>query len=229
MATALSLLFSASWALAAALFQAIVGFVAPPTCAGCPERVGVKRPFCPACASALEPCVLEPSAGGALRAPFAYGGPLQSAIRAYKYGGRPDLARPLGHLLRAFLRRARPAVDLVVPVPLHPRRRAERGYDQTALLARHVARELGIPCDAAALDRVAHGPAQASLTREQRRAGASLKFRAPRRLDGKRILLVDDVVTTGATAEACRGALVAAGAASVEVVALARTVREDDP
>jgi len=228
MATALSLLSDSLRlvsSLVRAFLEAIVGFVAPPTCAACPERVPPRRPFCPACASALEPL---PPGAESLRVPFAYGGPLRTALRAYKYGGRVDLSRPLGHLLRAFLRKARPAADLVVPVPLHPRRRAERGHDQTALLARHVADELGIPCNASALQRTAHGPAQATLTRRARLEGAALKFRAPRRLDGKRVLLVDDVITTGATAEACRAVLLEAGATSVEVLALARAVRDDD-
>jgi len=213
-------------ALVVALLELIVGFVAPPTCAGCPDRVPPNRAFCSACAATLEP--LAPTFETGARAPFAYGGALRTAIRSYKYGGRPDLARPLGHVLRAFVRAHPVAADVVVPVPLHPRRRAERGHDQTALLARHLAAELGVPCRPAALRRTAHGAAQASLSREERLEGASLKFAAPKPLRGQRILLVDDVVTTGATAEACSKALLEAGASRVEVIALARTINWKD-
>ena len=215
-------------ALLVAVFELVVGFVAPPSCAACAERVQADRPFCAACATTLEPLAGDASDAIGAMAPFVYGGALRTALRAFKYGGRADLARPLGHLMRGYLR-ARPVVaDVVVPVPLHPRRRAERGHDQTALLARHVARELGVPCDAFTLQRIAHGPAQASLTREERRLGASLKFTARNSLHGKRVLLVDDVVTTGATVEACRRVLLEAGAARVDVLAVARTLTHDD-
>lgn len=211
-------------ALLSALLDAIVGLVAPPVCAACPARVPRTRAFCAACAASLDPAPMD---SDAIHAAFAYGGALRSAIRAFKYGGRADLARPLGHLLRGRLRAVPIRADVVVPVPLHPRRRADRGYDQAALLARHVARELQIRCEPAWLERIAHGPAQVTLDRAERLRGAALKFAAPRRLDGLRVLLVDDVVTTGATTRACRAVLVAAGAAQVVVLALARTSSDD--
>lgn len=216
----------------ASVVAAVVGRVAavlleglaPPACAACDEDVPRGRVFCGACAATV---VRLPLAGcgpvGSL-APFAFGGAIAEAVRRFKYGGRPDLARPLGHLLRAAVRDASLDVDVVVQVPLHPRRRSERGYDQAGLLARQVAAGLGRPHRPELLRRLRHGPAQASLGREERRANPALAFEGNRsHLRGLRVLLVDDVITTGATVRACRDALLEAGAAPPTILGLART------
>src|SRR6185369_5247276 len=92
-----------------------------------------------------------------------YGGAVAAALRRLKYGGRADLAVPLGHLARRAVREAGLSGDLVIPVPLHPRRLADRGYNQAALLAASVAREIGAPLVARALVRVRNTPQQARL------------------------------------------------------------------
>jgi ComF family protein len=161
-----------------------------------------------------------------------YGGPVAVALRRLKYGDRPDLAGPLGHLLRRAARDARLCADLVVPVPLHPARLAERGYNQAALLGAAAASELGAPLAATALRRTRHTPQQARLDRARRLENVARAFqvRDPGRVRGRRVVLVDDVTTTGATLAACAEALRAAGAASVQALVVARVEQgaEDD-
>jgi ComF family protein len=114
-------------------------------------------------------------------------------------------------------------IDLVVPVPLHPSRLAERGFNQAALLARPIARALGIPLLARGLDRTRDTPRQATLDRVLRLENVAAAFvaRAPEKVSARRILLVDDVRTTGATLRACAVALQKAGASCVYDTALA--------
>jgi len=147
-------------------------------------------------------------------------------VSAYKYGGRPELAGPLSRRLLAALGEAdRAWPDWIVPVPLAPSRLAERGYNQAWELARRVGRALDRPASAAWLQRTATREAQAGLDRAARqrnlRGVFSLKPGHP--LAGRRVALVDDVLTTGATAAEATRALLAAGAAEVAVWALART------
>jgi ComF family protein len=207
------------------LFLTLVGeALAPPTCAACDARLPHRAVFCAPCASSL-----EPSAGSdpTLIAFGAFGGALALAIRRFKYDARPDLARPLGALARRAARRACLDVDCVVPVPLHPQRLAERGYNQAALLAAALADELEAPLAARALRRVRNTPPQAKLDRGGRLDNVAQAFqhRDPKAIRARRVLLVDDVATTGATLAACRAALVAAGARSVTALVLARADR----
>jgi ComF family protein len=120
-------------------------------------------------------------------------------------------------------------VDLVVPVPLHPMRAAERGFNQSALLARPIAAALGAPLGARVLERVRDTPRQAALDRTDRLVNvrAAFRCREPRVVAGKRVLLVDDVRTTGATITECRAVLAAAGARTVRTWVLA--VRDELP
>jgi ComF family protein len=208
--------------------------LSPHGCAACDERAAtvatvarVGSVFCAACAaSVVRAC--EPAPGEARVLAFAeFGGAIAEAVRKLKYAARTDLARPLGDLLRGAARDAGVSAHVVVPVPLHPKRLAERGYNQAALLAVHVARELGVPMAACALMRTRDTPRQASLDRGERRNNVRSAFRAARRsaVEGRRVLLVDDVATTGATLTACADALTDAGARSVRAVVLARTPR----
>lgn len=211
--------------LARAVVRALLHLLAPPACVACdaPSRQGAT--FCAACEATLEPAE---GRGGA--APFdevasgAYRGALAAAVRRFKYGGRPDLAGPLGARLAAAVRGAGLRGDLVVPVPLHPRKLRERGYNQAALLAGAVALAAGARVSARGLLRVRDTTAQASLSRRGRLDNLDGAFRArsPGAIRGKRVLLVDDVATTGATLRACAEALLGAGAASVTAVVLAR-------
>jgi ComF family protein len=182
-----------------------------PCAAGIP-RVG--EPLCVRClAAGREPpgCGREP--GYRAFAAWVYEERAAIAVHALKYHGRPRLAGMLGHAIANALPSAyRP--DLVLEVPLHPVRRRERGYDQAALLADAAARCLGSP-------RVAHGLRRRRPTRPQARLGPAAR-RAnlagaigvvePRALEGRMVLVVDDVITTGSTMEACLRALEECGA-----------------
>jgi len=190
--------------------------LAPPRCTACDAPVGLLKAFCVSCASTVVPAAPNPTDG---RAAFAYGGAMARAIVRLKYEHRPDLARPLGDLLwRALEPMRRAWADaVVVPVPLHPSRLAARGFNQSVLLARRVAWGLQAPLWALALRRLHDTPRQATLDRQARVANVASTFAARRaeRLRGRRVLLVDDVRTTGATLEACEQALRAAGAVHV--------------
>ena len=220
---------------------ALLDLVYPPACAACGEGLpsSAEEPWCRVCGGAVDPpepgcarcglpgpdpvcgaCLADPPALDGLRAAGAFGGPLADAVHAYKYRDRPALARPLGRWLAA--RVPPPPGALLVAVPLARGRRVARGYDQAALLAGWVGRTAGVPLLRGALRRVRETPPQVGRTRAQRAANVAGAFAADGRVRGREIALVDDVVTTGATAEACARALKAAGAVRVTVLALAR-------
>jgi len=186
--------------------------IAPPRCAACDAPVDLRAVFCAACAATLRP--------GDARAAFVYGGAVATAITRFKYERRPDLARPLAHLLMRVTRAIDPP-DLVVPVPLHPSRLAERGYNQAALLARPVAADFGARFAPTALVRTRDTPHQAHLDRAARAANVDGAFGVRRDVRARDVLVIDDVVTTGATVRACMRALLDAGAARVRAVAVA--------
>jgi ComF family protein len=149
---------------------------------------------------------------------------LRAWILALKHGSRPDLARPLGRLLGARLGSGEDGAWLV-PVPLHPLRRLERGYDQARLLARFAAEFVGLPV-VEALRRTQWTVPQGTPGARSRRANVRGAFVVARRktrgLARRSVVLVDDVVTSGATVDACASALRSAGATSVDVLCLAR-------
>lgn len=154
-----------------------------------------------------------------------YDGTLRDAVHALKFRGRAALGAPLGRLM-AVAAQADPvaqACDVVVPVPLHPHRQAARGFNQSELLAREIAAALNRPVDVRILRRVRDTPAQVGLPLAERRTNVRAAFAAGGTTAG-RILLVDDVLSTGFTAASCAQALRAAGASEVVVLALARAV-----
>jgi ComF family protein len=179
---------------------ALLELLAPPRCPACdsPLELG-GGPFCEAC----QP-LLEARSGGP--ATYVYGGPLADALRRFKYAGHVELARPLGALFAAAAHgRYAGRVDHVVVIPADSKRRRSRGYDPTFLLARPVARALGARLSRRMLRRTRGGLAQASLHRLARQQNVHGMFHASPTVRGARILLVDDVRTTGATlAEARR-------------------------
>lgn len=159
-------------------------------------------------------------------AAWSYGGVPRDLVVALKFRRRLAAADLLAHALAGALRRVRIPGDLVVPVPLSRRRRRERGYDQAAMLARGVARRLGLAYDRRALARRRHTVPQTSLPRAARRRGPVGAFRArPRRVAGRCVLLVDDVLTSGGTVKACALALRRAGALSVTAAVACRAER----
>ena len=154
-----------------------------------------------------------------------YDGPLGKLVRALKFGRRAHLAAPLATELAAVVAALmEPAeIDLVVPVPLHWTRRFGRGYNQSALLGRALARALYLPY-ATCLRRIRRTPQQTRLSAAQRRTNLLNAFAVKRtaRLDGKRVLLIDDVMTTGGTLMECARMLRRGGAAKVSVAVIAR-------
>ena len=155
----------------------------------------------------------------------AYEGALRQLIHLFKYGGVRPLAGPFGRfMIQALPREA--AFDVIVPMPLHWFKQWQRGFNQADVLAREIGRKWGVPVRSVIRRRRATSP-QAGLTNAKRRANVQGAFRIARGkpLRGMRVLLVDDVVTTGATASACARVLKRAGAAHVALLALARTDR----
>jgi ComF family protein len=165
-------------------------------------------------------------------AAFVYGGAVAQALRRFKFDDRPDLALALLAGLHPHLPGLRRnPTEIVVPVPLHPTRLVERGYNQAALLARPLARWLGLPFAPRALGRSVATARQTELTRAARTANVARAFVAIERsrLSGRAVLLVDDVETTGSTLAACAGALFEGGARSVRTVVIARADPHEGP
>lgn len=155
----------------------------------------------------------------------AYSGRLRDLIQLFKYSNMPSLAKPLGEFLRTGYPRGI-QFDALVPMPIHPSRLRERGYNQAELLARSLEPITNLSIERL-VDRTKKTEKQAGLTPRQRRLNVQNAFHVPDALlvRGKRVLLVDDVLTTGASANACALALKQAGASSVALLALARADR----
>ena len=202
------------------MLQSLVELVAPPRCAACDCAAPlVQGLFCTACDLSVERFVGK---GGA----FQYGGPVADAVRRFKYERRSELGAPLGRCLAAELHDTDQEFDAVVPVPLHWRRRRARGYDQAALLCGPIGRALGVPVRISWLRRVRDTAPQADLGRAERLRNLHDAFVAKNLADGPRVLLIDDVRTTGATLGAASEALHRAGASSVQSQVLAIRVLE---
>lgn len=221
------------------LFEGLVGLAFPPVCLGCGERVdSPRRVLCLPCirsADRADPAEIAvriarlPQAGQAVDFAFALwifdkGGILQEVHHALKYGNRPAYGLALGEILgAALLRIFRPQPDVIVPVPLHASRLYERGYNQSERLAAGISRMLHVAVDASLLVRTRSTRSQTALSREDRWKNLSDAFETPvpEALEGRRVLLVDDVLTTGATCGAAARALKDAGAVCVDLAALA--------
>ena len=185
------------------------------------EFEGAAGELLPLCAQ----CQKAPFQLDGLRACAFHSGPLRKAIHQFKYEGLRSLAAPLGLLMSQAWPEVAPddGFDAIVPVPLHRARQRERGYNQAALLAREFSPSVHCPVVEDELVRVRATAPQIDLSVEERRANVQHAFKCSRgSLAGKRVLLVDDVCTTGATVEAAAAALYQAGAASVWCYTLAR-------
>jgi len=233
--------------------QGVSDFLLPPLCLCCREPVQAHDGLCAQCWADIDfivqPCcdrlgipLAYPSAGKIVsaaaladppvydraRAAARYHGTMRNLVHGLKYGDRHEGVR----LMSGWLMRAGGEVledaDLVVPVPLARTRLWSRRFNQAAMLARAVSSASGIPVSPLALERTRRTESQVGLSASQRRKNVAGAFRVPERwchaVAGRTILLVDDVITTGATANACARALKRAGAAHVNVLALARVV-----
>ncbi|MBF6600337.1 MAG: ComF family protein [Dehalococcoidia bacterium] len=222
------------------LSRGAIDLVFPPQCALC-QRGGTL--LCDACAGALPAadggrcprcwmasprsrpcrhCRASPPAFDGLRAAYVMEAGARRLVHELKYEGMTALAEPMARLMAAHA--ADDDADLIVPVPLHHSRERSRGYNQAAMLAGWLARRSGLPLDRRALRRVRNtAPLVTTMHRDERLAIMRGAFAADlERVDGRRLLLVDDVATTGATLDACAEALRACGVAAVRCLVWAR-------
>ncbi len=226
--------------VAATTFQTFLDLLFPPRCVVC-RRVGewfcaacrnriekIPAPICPRCGRPLTRadcpyCAKSPLRMDGTRAVAFFEGGLRQAIHTFKYSHRPELAALLAELLRDYLTAYPIPADALVAVPLHPERERARGYNQSLLLARALSAHNHLPVWEDVLTRVRVTRPQVELDAEERHANVRDAFAATERVAGARVLLIDDVCTTGATMEACGAALYAHGAQSVWGLALARS------
>lgn len=237
------------------LARLIVDAVLPPLCLSCRVEVAEPGSLCPECWSAMvflgDPacaccglpfefdsgdgmvcghCARQPPRFGRARAVFRYDDASKALILRLKHADRLDGVAAFGRwMARAGADLLRTA-DLLVPVPLHRWRLLARRYNQAALLALAIGRISGVAADPLILERTRRTPSQGHLGHDARARNVAGAFRvAPRRaarLEGKRVVLVDDVLTSGATVDECAKMLLKAGARSVDVLTLGRVVRE---
>ncbi len=202
-----------SWLCAAC--QDRIEFICPPICPRCGQATSMPR-LCPSCRQA--PLQID-----GIRAVGYLRGTLRTAIHRFKYSSMRLLAAPLAQLMTQYLLQNQLPIDVIVPVPLHSHRLRERGYNQAALLAKEMEKALGLPLLEDALVRVRSTAPQVGLSASERRDNVRAAFHSPdRSLKGQRVLLVDDVCTTGATLEACSLALREGGVSVVWGLVLAR-------
>ena len=235
-----------------AALRPVLDFALPPRCPGCGAITEEVHRFCLACWSQLaflgEPCcavcalpfdyapagvflcgacLADPPAFDRLRAAVAYGDIPRKVALKLKYGGRPGVAETMAR----FVQRHMPATEdaILAPVPLHRWRIWKRGYNQAALIASALARRSGLEPRLDLLERVKATPPLRRMGPKERRETVRGAFRvAPRHkpnVRGRTVILVDDVYTSGATADACARTLKRAGAARVELLCWARVVR----
>jgi ComF family protein len=232
-------------ALKSSVLGGLLELLYPPACLACAKVIPARAFFCETCDTAVERvppaccrscaepgtfssgqcprCRVSPPPFTRAWAPFAHEGPVARAIHRFKYEDHPELAQPLGELLAheasAFLRRAPP---ILVALPLHARRFRERQYDQTQLLAGALAKATGRRAPVGLLSRTRETQRQVGLSEAERAHNVAEAFTAALPVKGQSLLLLDDVFTTGSTARAAAEALRQAGAAHVEVLAIAR-------
>ena len=224
------------------VYEPLVGLLLPERCRRCGEPADAG--FCAACrreflnnVSACPRCGRGPLAAGLrecrahpqhwhvahVLAPLVYAPPLEHYIHALKYDGERAIGRCLGQILAAAAGARRDGIDAVVAVPLHRRRLLERGYNQAFEVARTASAVLRLPILRAGIIRARATTPQTSLSCAlQRRENLIGAFTVTTRLHGKRIAIVDDVITTGATVDALAESLLRAGAVHVEAWAVAR-------
>ena len=202
-------------------------FLGEPCCARC----GLPFDYDPGAEAECAACLAEPPAFDRLRAAVAYGEIARKVVLKLKYSGRPGVAETLAHFMRRHVD-DKDGDAILVPVPLHRWRIWKRGYNQAALIASALGRRTGLSTDLTLIERVKATPTLKGKGRRERalvvRGAFRLGEKAKARVKGRSVLLIDDVYTTGATANACAKALKRAGAARVNILCWARVVRPDD-
>ena len=234
---------------ASRLVRSVLDFTLPPRCGGCGTIVDDVDSFCADCWKQLEflgaggcsrcglplkatdietcaVCLAKPPRLDRIRAAVAYGDISRSITIRLKYGRKVALARTMSRYMQPLLGDL-PGDTVFVPVPLHRSRLWRRGFNQSAIVARELSRRTGYGVEIDALKRVRATPPLKGLNMLQRRRTVAGAFRANRQaeLRGRNIVLVDDVLTTGSTANACARVLKRAGAARVDLVSWARVIR----
>ncbi len=211
----------------------------PSLCEKCMQGIGfISPPLCPRCGMPFEggqgsehlcdQCIAEEKPFAVARSMARYEGSLHDAIQKFKYRGKTGIGTALGNILADFVSGVwdMRAFDLVIPAPLHISRLRERGFNQAVILSQPISRRFRIPLDFSSLQRIRFTPPQVGMGRHERSFNVKGAFAVKNHLAvvGKRILLVDDVYTTGSTLTECSHVLADAGAAAVAVLTLARTI-----
>lgn len=226
----------------------VLDFALPPRCAGCDTIVSDVHSFCPDCWTTIHflghsgcstcglpleateqttcgACLAQPPRIARTRAAVAYDDLTRTLAIRLKYGRKIAIARTMARYMAPLV--SDEGERLLVPVPLHRWRLWGRGFNQSALVARELSRRLAVPADPLALRRIRRTPPLKGMSPLQRRRTVAGAFRVRDKaaIAGKTVILVDDVLTTGSTAEACARTLKRAGAARVELVSWARVVK----
>lgn len=199
-----------------------------PRCVVCGTEKDVDAYLCPACATEMATLRMGQThaAGLTAYAAYRYDGPAVSIVQSYKYGGNRWLSAYMAQAMLHAAAEAHIKFDGICHVPLHSKKKRKRGFDQAQLLAKRLAELTGNP-DLTAIKRVRDTPSQTKLNAKERQANMHDAFEAAQTVQG-RILLVDDVLTTGATVAECADVLKAAGAQSVTVLTFARAGEKND-
>lgn len=207
-------------------------------CAGCAADLPRNTTACSRCAQPFAArdtglcaqCRSRPPEFDRAFVPFCYQPPIDFLIRGLKFHGRLSYGRILGELFAEALAARRGSLpDCIIPVPLHPLRLRERGFNQALELARTPSRRLQIPLLAEGLRRIRHTLPQTQLDASKRRCNLLGAFTVGQALTGRRVALMDDVITTASTVTECARVLRNNGAAEIEIWAIARTVTEGFP
>ena len=216
------------------LLQSCISVILPMRCISCDSRSAIyPLPICTSCKNNLlaykPPEALSSENLKKIFLCRAYEGTIRECIKTFKYYGNMELLKIFKEIISTFLSSTSlfsSDIDLVLPVPMYPGRRLARGYNQAELIARVVCSETSLPSKSRILIKTKNTASQMSLSKNERIKNLKHSFVVADRLNitGKSILLVDDIITTGATLEACAGELLRSGARSVEAFTLARTL-----